>query len=859
MNILSKLTLRDLKLNKKRTIGTLVGIILATALITVVGGMFFTFQNTLVEDSIRNGGYYHIVLNNVANKDINEIKNNKDFKHIEIVKNLGSTVDPKDMNDYNSLLSMMDEDMDINNMDYGTIMNIANQRGIDITNLDEDSFMELMSSFSNYSFVSMNESTYNYLKNSVYKGTYPKNTDEVLVDNNYLRAHNLEIGAKISIEFIGGKTKEYKVVGVTSRYGEFVTAYDENVEDNNIYLTLKNPNNYKKAFSKLLGVEDYKKAVGSKYVFSTNKDILRWECGAFGDRALKLFYAVLGIVIGIILVTSVFSIRNSFAISVNEKIRTYGMLASIGATRKQIRRMVLLEGLYLGIIGIGFGIILGNIITYVLTLILNALASNANLVLDGTKFFYYKFSIIPTIISLLVGIVMIYLSTITSSIKASRVSPIQNIKNANDIKNPKKLRVPFYIKNIFKIGGILAYKNLKRSKKKYRVTVISLTVSIFVFIVVTSFLQYGIKTIRDEYININYDVSINNMTSMEEKVDPDKLMSLGDSHAVYIVKYDEAYGQLMIYDNKHVKDNSIINNMCSEFDESGTCIGTTDYMRSFTTIYDDATFKEYCKMIGEDYNKIKDKAIILDSVKVDKKYTRLTDYKKGDKLPYMISEEPNILFTYEVGAISNIKPWGLELEYSNDVRIILDAKYYKGKEELEVDEIYYETKDAKKLEDEIYKVSKELRINNISEVAKQLRTIILIFSIFIYGFIIVVTFIGITSVFNTINSNMELRRREFASLKSIGMTKKEFNDMILLESVFYSIKSLTLGIILGIIGSYFVYGMFKSTVDFGYLLPLKPIIISIVFIIALVYIIMKYSVNRINKENIIETIRKENI
>ena len=70
MNILSKLTKRDLKLNKKRTIGTLVGIILATALITVVGGMFFTFQNTLVEDSINNNGYYHIVLNNVANKEI---------------------------------------------------------------------------------------------------------------------------------------------------------------------------------------------------------------------------------------------------------------------------------------------------------------------------------------------------------------------------------------------------------------------------------------------------------------------------------------------------------------------------------------------------------------------------------------------------------------------------------------------------------------------------------------------------------------------------------------------------------------------------------------------------------------------
>ena len=106
---------------------------------------------------------------------------------------------------------------------------------------------------------------------------------------------------------------------------------------------------------------------------------------------------------------------------------------------------------------------------------------------------------------------------------------------------------------------------------------------------------------------------------------------------------------------------------------------------------------------------------------------------------------------------------------------------------------------------------------------------------------------------------MELRRREFATLKSIGMTKKEFNNMILLESIFYSVKSLFIGIVLGIIGSHLVYNIFKGKVDFGYILPLESIIISIIFIITLVYIIMRYSISRINKENIIETIRKENI
>lgn len=140
-----------------------------------------------------------------------------------------------------------------------------------------------------------------------------------------------------------------------------------------------------------------------------------------------------------------------------------------------------------------------------------------------------------------------------------------------------------------------------------------------------------------------------------------------------------------------------------------------------------------------------------------------------------------------------------------------------------------------------------------------MKTMILILSIFIYGFITVVTLIGITSVFNTITSNMQLRQKDFATLKSIGMTKKEFNRMITLESLFYSLKSLVIGIILGLIGSYAIYKLLSSGIDFRYVLPYKAIIISILFITIVVFIIMKYSINKVNKQNIIETIRKDNI
>ena len=89
MNILRKLTKLDLKLNKKRTIGTLLGIILATALITVVGGMFEVMRNTLIQTTIEQNGYYHIQLLNIDKNDLEDIKNNKDFKRVMTVGYVG--------------------------------------------------------------------------------------------------------------------------------------------------------------------------------------------------------------------------------------------------------------------------------------------------------------------------------------------------------------------------------------------------------------------------------------------------------------------------------------------------------------------------------------------------------------------------------------------------------------------------------------------------------------------------------------------------------------------------------------------------------------------------------------------------
>ena len=153
----------------------------------------------------------------------------------------------------------------------------------------------------------------------------------------------------------------------------------------------------------------------------------------------------------------------------------------------------------------------------------------------------------------------------------------------------------------------------------------------------------------------------------------------------------------------------------------------------------------------------------------------------------------------------------------------------------------------------------DIGYSNLEESARAEKAMALVVKIFLYGFITVITLIGVTNIFNTITSNMELRQKEFAMLKSIGMTKKEFNRMIHLETIFYSSKALVYGIVMGILGTFGLYKAFSVKIQTGMYLPLKPIGISIVAVFVLVFVIMKYSMAKINRQNTIETIRNENI
>lgn len=848
MNILNKLTIKNLKLNKKRSLGTIIGIILSVALICAVSNMVSSFRETLIQNAINESGYWHIRLYNVSNDKLKRLKLNKDIDNIYTISEDGYAKLDTIKNEYKPYLK----------------------------------------------FYGMNKEAFNNLEFKLIKGRFPKDDNEIIISEHLNKngKANLKIDDEITVN-VGDRvtleddyalndsnpfdkgneiiknpnTKKYKVVGIIKRPDvsfeptsapAYTTITTSTNEDNfSVFISLKNPRD-KNSFVELLGARNYDEVVNMginnpRYDYTLNNELLRWEALKFSDSTFSMLLSIAEVVIFIIIFTSIFCIRNSFAISTTEKMRMYGMLSSVGATKKQIKKSVLTEGFILGSIAIPIGIICGIIAVFVLLKIVNLFLGD--FLFNNIDGMVFKVSFVAIIISIILGFVTIYFSAISSAKKASKVSPIDNLRNTNDIKiSSKKLKTPKLIKNVFKTGGVLAYKNLKRSKKKYRTTVVSLTVSIFVFISMFTFINEGFKQSSNYYQNYdyNYRITFNNNSSMDEISEIRNLDSVNASYLVYYAK-----PSILIDDISKINPKEPLE---CEYDKNDKCI--KKYARLNIILLDDSTFKSYVKKVKGNYDYLKDKSILTDMYrfydnKNKREYEdRIYTYKSGDTIDSKLLNGDNI--SINVGMVSNIMPYGFENVYSNGGYIVLNNKYFNNIDYYGAD-LMIDSLDTEQLTNNILNMDGELNYYDMDEEAKAEKSIVIVISIFLYGFIGVITLIGITNIFNTITSNMELRQKEFAMLKSVGMTKKEFNHMINLETLFYSSKSLIYGSILGIIGSYFVHRAFAGKIDTQFVLPYKAILICILFVFIVVYMIMKYSMNKINKQNMIETIRKENI
>ena len=949
MNLMKTLTLKNLKLNRKRTIVTIVGIILATALLSALVTLVSSFQYSIIEYQKQKGGDFHVKFSNVKMSELSEFKNNR---------NIESTFETMGMG-FAKLDGCKNEDKP-----YAYVM------ATDEAGFERGCF-------------------------KLIEGRMAKNEDEIVIPR-HLKTNgriDIKVGDEITLDVgkrydsntesvIGENcayeheaetltdtvTKSYKVVGIMERPGygmedysaagyTFVTYSDELAAIDNgikseageadttltVYsrYTQKALRNKDAVTADIIGVDEklfakandssvemtaeesdrfLKEMEDAKYDIYINGFLISYECVFPIDGTFKALFTVAVVVALIIILTSVYCIKNSFNISITEKIRQYGMLASVGATRRQIKSSVKTEAAMLGVVGIPVGTMSGILASLVLVKVVNALSAGwLNFALS------FHTSLPALILAVILSIATIYFSATGSARRAAKVTPLEAIRNTKEIKiKSAKLKTPAIIGRIWGIGGVISYKNIKRNNKKYRTTVTSIVICSVTFIVISYFMSMAFSMVGMSYASTDYNIGIN--MSYKKDIDIEKLSKLvsgiegvddylvgaGYDFDVDKPEYTKEYGEYcrQLYDESEdvsqmflitVLDDKSYDKYASDAGIKNAAEGailvnkyTFDVYNENSSKYVKKEMELYKYKAGDTiecgYNVYDDASDDDNAVEGDTESSTDdnnavegdTESSTEDNNGYVDEETINngVRKTVDVtiAGVTDKVPIGYK-GYSYTTLLFMNQKGFEslwadGKSGNELKpgyasySAYVVAENADDYQDTFEKETEEnpeysqisFYVSNLDKEMRDEKSLFTLLGVFAYGLIVVIALIGITNIINTLSTGMELRSREFATLRSIGMTDKQFAGMVRLESVFISVKALVIGVPLGILISYLLCVM-MNRMDGAiiYKPPYKAIILCIVVVIMLIYAIMKLSMTKLRHNNIIETIKNENL
>lgn len=949
MNLMKTLTLKNLKLNRKRTIVTIVGIILATALLSALVTLVSSFQYSMIEYQKQKDGDFHVKFSNVKMSELSEFKNNR---------NIESTFETMGMG-FAKLDGCKNEDKP-----YAYVM------ATDEAGFERGCF-------------------------KLIEGRMAKNEDEIVIPR-HLKTNgriDIKVGDEITLD-VGKRydsntegvisencayeheaetltdtvTKHYKVVGIMERPGygmedysaagyTFVTYSDELAAIDNgtkseaseadttltVYsrYTQKALRNKDAVTADIIGVDEklFEKANNSsvemsseesdrflkemenaKYDIYMNGYLINYECVFPIDGSFKALFTVAAVVALIIILTSVYCIKNSFNISITEKIRQYGMLASVGATRRQIKSSVKTEAAMLGVVGIPVGTMSGILASLILVKVVNALSAGwLNFALS------FHTSLPALILAVILSIATIYFSATGSARRAAKVTPLEAIRNTKEIKiKSAKLKTPAIIGRIWGIGGVISYKNIKRNNKKYRTTVTSIVICSVTFIVISYFMSMAFSVVGMSYASVDYNIGIN--MSCKKDLDIEKLSELlsgiegAEDYLVgagyyfdvdkpeYTKEYGEYCGQL--YDDSEdvsqmflitVLDDKSYDKYASDAGIKNAAAGAILVNKGTFDVYNEKSSKYVKEEMGLykykagdtircGYNVYEDAADDDNAVEGDTESSTDdnnaveggTESGTEDNSGYVDEETINngVRKTVDVtiAGVTDKVPTCYN-GYGNTSLLFMNQKGFEslwadGKSGNEfkpgnaIYSAYVVAENADEYQDTLEKETAEnpeysqisFYVSNMDKQMRDEKSLFTLLGVFAYGLIVVIALIGITNIINTLSTGMELRSREFATLRSIGMTDKQFAGMVRLESVFISVKALVIGVPLGILISYLLCVMMNRMDDaIIYEPPYKAIILCIVVVIMLIYAIMKLSMTKLRHNNIIETIKNENL
>lgn len=893
MNIINKLTLRHLKENKGRTFVTIVGVFVSVIMITalIVGvSSFLSFYRQL---NIQNEGYFHAGFQQITQKQAEQLEKDDRISRVGRVVHFDNTTD-----------SFQISNAKTKRLGTGT-------------------------------FFTGDEIAIKQIITGHFEGSIPKNDNEIIVDKKLIDENGFDwkIGDVVSIsigarfrehqpefaEFMFGlhyeyetgevfevsEVKDLKIVGIiennnpTMAYGSIIRGISEKqkrISGATIELKSVNPNS-------LNEIKDIAESIGitgkaySTQVY-TNRDYLATYFAISPESTMAKMVPLMIMILVIIMIASIVLIYNAFGMSLSERTRYLGMLASIGSTRKQKKASVYFEGLILGLIGIPLGIGAGILGVFIFFNCFGDKIISTNLFL-GVGDLKLK-TVVPfwgIICVIIISFITIIISSIIPAKRASAITPIEAIRQSNDVKmKAKRLKSSKLIRKIFGYEGELANKNLKRNSIKTHIITGSIALSVILFLSVNYFCSVFLQ-VNELYVDLPYQVEVYIPTDNYDTYDNLKkeLMEVPGVDKVYSTQlaffsYSESaanpkVGSDFIGDNQDLRRPEYLTHKYKNLWRN---------IRICINYIEDEDFNALCKANGIDYTKYYDSHATFYSNKKCLVMNNISHKESGSKVftnailgkgmysdyRYPITDEDDNIIGWEGSPddadqmkkiiISDFVDYDEDnyvchFNPKNEVSAYMpmsmeDTNFLPDGEDSCVS-LGIETKNHKDVAARLGELFDDNSYNGAQVIDRQMYLEsglieLFILQLFIYVFIGLIILITLANIINTISTGIELRRKEFAMLKSIGITQKGFLKMICLESLFYALKSLAFAIPASVLISYILSIKLDNGVvafEINYLIYIAVIVV--VFLI--VGFAMLFSVYKLKDDSIIETLKKD--
>lgn len=878
MNIINRFTLRTLWKNKVRTFVTILGIILATAMFVSITSIITSLQNYMLDIVVDETGEWQGQIYNIDKKSKEEICDKaadiSEKSYVEIYENQGKA---KDIS-----FSGIDDN-------FRAMLTVKLKSG----HMPKDNSQIIMT---------------NMARSVYFENSEIGDKVKLKVDG---KDREFEISGFSEVVTSNGDTSNdmqiFTKSGLTSP------------KSYTMYFKCKNVSKVEVVFETLMKKLEKAKKTGAG---SDEDDITGYMHSAllkfYGESPNhtynKLLYGMSGILMVIIMIAAVSLIHNAFSISISERTKQFGLLKSAGATRKQILRSVFFEAGILCIIGIPIGIICGVI---GIGITLNLLGNQFAMMLTGSDSsgisLTMHISAAGVLVAVAVTVITVLVSALIPAVKAVRLTVLQALKqNESTGLKRRSVKVNPILERLFGFEGKLADKNFKRNKRKQRVTVISIAISTALFVAVNSFTSYmskslelydsntaadlsmeveksvieksfktienalkgfkGVDNIDDAgysmYDNVIAEINIKDVDSEYlndlKKMDPDmvdekKGIIRIDAHIWYLE--DDIY-------NEYIKKNNIKSTNALAWPHLSIYNEDESKNYSYDIIKSDADIKIYQAKEKKGY----ELGNIKSYKKLNQYYFETTDEDEEGSVEEKIYSGEDAFASQDISVVRCDKKLPLCIGDASNSNLLTIVKPYSEVKNIPkgvVRNNYYTFAFKAKKHSEA-KVNLRTFINKkisgqlsyIADYTQDKETssaIIMVVNVFSYGFIILISLIVVANVFNTISTNILLRRQEFAMLKSVGMTKKGLNKMMNYECVFYGIKGLIFGMIMAVLTTYAMFNVMSEGFNVGFYIPVQSIVVVVISIFVVVFASMIYTMKKIKKDNVIETLRNDNI